>query len=62
MSETPSAETPPATTEQQPAAPVIEAPPPPGEPPIAPLVVAAVLWLGIYLREPRLRTITPLRK
>ena len=33
-----------------------------GEPPIAPLVVAAVLWLGIYLREPRLRTITPLRK
>ena len=33
-----------------------------GEPPIAPLVVAAVLWLGIYLREPRLHHIAPLRK
>ena len=33
-----------------------------GEPPIAPLVVAAFVWLGIYLREPRLRTLLPLRK
>jgi hypothetical protein len=33
-----------------------------GEPPIAPLVVAVVLWLGIYLREPRLHHIAPLRK
>jgi hypothetical protein len=32
------------------------------EPPIAPLVVAIVLWLGIYLREPRLHHIAPLRK
>ena len=33
-----------------------------GEAPIAPLVVAAVLWLGIYLREPSLHHIAPLRK
>ena len=33
-----------------------------GEPPIAPSVVACVVWLGIYLREPRLRAISPLRK
>ena len=32
------------------------------EPPIAPLIVAIVLWLGIYLREPRLHHIAPLRK
>ena len=33
-----------------------------GEPPIAPLVVAAFVWLAIYLREPRLRALLPLRK
>jgi len=33
-----------------------------GEPPIMPLVVAAFVWLGIYLREHRLHAITPLRK
>jgi hypothetical protein len=33
-----------------------------GEPPIAPLVVAAFVWLGIYLREHRLHAITPWRK
>ena len=33
-----------------------------GEPPIAPIVVAIVLWLGIYLREPRLHHVAPLRK
>ena len=33
-----------------------------GEPPVAPLVVAAFVWLGIYLREPRLRALLPLRK
>ena len=33
-----------------------------GEPPIAPLVVAAFVWLGIYLREPRLRALLPIRK
>ena len=32
------------------------------EPPIAPIVVAIVLWLGIYLREPRLHHVAPLRK
>jgi hypothetical protein len=32
------------------------------EPPMAPIVVAIVLWLGIYLREPRLRAVAPLRK
>jgi uncharacterized membrane protein YphA (DoxX/SURF4 family) len=32
------------------------------EPPIAPLVVAVFVWLGIYLREPRLRAVLPLRK
>ena len=32
------------------------------EPPLAPLIVAAVLWLGIYLREPRLHHLAPLRK
>ena len=32
------------------------------EPPMAPIVVAVVLWLGVYLREPRLRAISPLRK
>jgi len=33
-----------------------------GEAPIPPLVVAAFVWLGIYLREPRLRAVLPLRK
>jgi hypothetical protein len=33
-----------------------------GEPPILPLVVAAFVWLGIYLREPRLRAVLPVRK
>jgi hypothetical protein len=33
-----------------------------GEAPIAPLVVAAFVWLGIYLREPRLRALLPVRK
>jgi hypothetical protein len=33
-----------------------------GEAPIVPLVVAAFVWLGIYLREPRLRAVLPLRK
>jgi DoxX-like family len=33
-----------------------------GEPPVLPLVVAALVWLGIYLREPRLRSVLPLRK
>jgi len=33
-----------------------------GEPPVAPLVVAALIWLGIYLREPRLRAVLPVRK
>jgi uncharacterized protein YjeT (DUF2065 family) len=33
-----------------------------GEPPVAPLVVAAFVWLGIYLREPRLRALLPVRK
>jgi len=32
------------------------------EPPIMPLVVAVFVWLGIYLREPRLRAVLPLRK
>ena len=33
-----------------------------GEAPIPPLVVAGIVWLGIYLREPRLRALLPLRK
>jgi hypothetical protein len=33
-----------------------------GEPPILPLVVAGFVWLGIYLREPRLRAVLPVRK
>jgi|SRR4051812_41648173 hypothetical protein len=33
-----------------------------GEAPIPPLVVAAFVWLGIYLREPRLRAVLPVRK
>ena len=33
-----------------------------GEPPVMPLVVAALVWLGIYLREPRLQSVLPVRK
>ena len=33
-----------------------------GESPLPPLIMAVVVWLGIYLREPRLRAISPLRK
>jgi hypothetical protein len=33
-----------------------------GEPATVPLLVAAFVWLGIYLREPRLRAIAPVRK
>jgi hypothetical protein len=29
---------------------------------IAPIVLSGVLWLGLYLREPRLRALLPLRK
>ncbi|WP_254509825.1 DoxX family protein [Anatilimnocola floriformis] len=33
-----------------------------GKQPIwAPLIIGVVMWLGIYLREPRLRSIMPLR-
>lgn len=32
-----------------------------GEAPVAPLVVAALAWGGLYLREPRLRALLPLR-
>jgi len=33
-----------------------------GEPPIAALVVATLAWLGLWLREPRLRELSPLRR
>ena len=33
-----------------------------GEPPIMPLIVAGVFWLGLYLREPRLHSLLPFRK
>ena len=33
-----------------------------GEAPTAPLVVAILAWIGLYLREPRLRALVPLRK
>jgi hypothetical protein len=33
-----------------------------GEPPVAALVVACLVWGGIYLREPRLRALLPFRK
>ena len=33
-----------------------------GESPLPPLIVAVIVWLGIYLREPRLHHIAPLRK
>jgi len=33
-----------------------------GESPLPPLIAAVIVWLGIYLREPRLHHIAPLRK
>lgn len=33
-----------------------------GEPFISPVVVGILLWLGLYLREDRLRALVPLRK
>ena len=33
-----------------------------GEAPTAPIVVAVLAWLGLWLREPRLRELTPLRR
>lgn len=33
-----------------------------GESPAMPLIVAALVWLGIYLREPRLRELLPIRR
>jgi uncharacterized membrane protein len=33
-----------------------------GEPFFIPIIFAAVAWLGIYLRDPRLRDLLPLRK
>jgi hypothetical protein len=32
-----------------------------GDPFIAPMLVGIVAWLGLWLREPRLRALTPLR-
>jgi hypothetical protein len=32
-----------------------------GEPPIVAILVGIVLWLGLYLRDPRLRALVPLR-
>jgi hypothetical protein len=33
-----------------------------GESPAMPLIVAALVWLGIYLREPRLHALLPIRR
>jgi hypothetical protein len=33
-----------------------------GEPFYVPIIFATVAWLGIYLREPRVRALLPLRK
>jgi uncharacterized membrane protein YphA (DoxX/SURF4 family) len=33
-----------------------------GEPPILQVVFAVIIWLGLYLREPRLRALIPLRR
>jgi hypothetical protein len=33
-----------------------------GEPFVAPLLLAILAWIGLYLREPRLRALVPLRK
>jgi hypothetical protein len=32
-----------------------------GEPFIAPVLIGCIVWLGIYLREPRLHALTPWR-
>src|SRR5262245_38642661 len=32
-----------------------------GEPPIGALLAGVLVWLGLYLREPRLRALVPLR-
>jgi hypothetical protein len=32
-----------------------------GEPPILPIIVAGLFWLGLYLREPRLHKLLPFR-
>ncbi len=33
-----------------------------GEPPYMAIAVAVIAWLGLWLREPRLRELTPFRK
>jgi DoxX-like family len=33
-----------------------------GEPPYFPIVIAVLAWIGIYLRDERLRALVPLRK
>jgi hypothetical protein len=33
-----------------------------GEPPYIPIVVAVLAWIGVYLRDERLRALVPLRK
>lgn len=33
-----------------------------GDPFVAPIVVGVLLWIGLFLREPRLRTLVPLRQ
>ena len=33
-----------------------------GDPPIAPIVVGVLVWLGLFLRDARLRELLPLRK
>ncbi len=33
-----------------------------GEPPVAQIVIGLVIWLGLYLREPRLHALLPIRK
>ncbi|HSY58130.1 MAG TPA: DoxX family protein [Terriglobales bacterium] len=33
-----------------------------GEPPYFPIVIAVLAWIGVYLRDKRLRTLVPLRK
>ena len=33
-----------------------------GDPPVAPIVVGVLLWLGLFLRDARMRELLPLRK
>jgi hypothetical protein len=33
-----------------------------GEPPTLPIILGVLAWLGLYLRDPRLRALAPLRK